>query len=70
MATGSYCCCYFGKYAILRHIHSPNTNSSQWQSLITHRGPYDACKGVQLLVTALLGQIYGALSKVGDSSAR
>lgn len=32
--------------------------------MITHRGPYDACKGVQLLITALLGQIYGALSKV------
>lgn len=32
--------------------------------MITHRGPHDACKGVQLLITALLGQIYGALSKV------
>ncbi|RJE22752.1 hypothetical protein PHISCL_04897 [Aspergillus sclerotialis] len=38
-------------------------NFSMWQSLITHCGPYDACKGVQLLITALLGQIYGALSK-------
>ncbi|KAL4802766.1 hypothetical protein BDV18DRAFT_146536 [Aspergillus unguis] len=37
--------------------------STSWQSLITHRGPYDACNGVQLLLTALLGQIYGALSK-------
>ncbi|KAL2868718.1 C2H2 type zinc finger domain protein [Aspergillus lucknowensis] len=37
--------------------------STSWQSLITHRGPYDACSGVQLLLTALLGQIYGALSK-------
>jgi len=32
--------------------------------LITHRGPYDACQGVQLVVTALLAQVYGALSKV------
>ncbi|KAJ5171257.1 uncharacterized protein N7500_004040 [Penicillium coprophilum] len=37
--------------------------STSWQSLITHIGPYDACKGVQLMITALLGQIYGALSK-------
>ncbi|KAL2821760.1 hypothetical protein BDW59DRAFT_149991 [Aspergillus cavernicola] len=37
--------------------------STSWQSLITHRGPYDSCNGVQLLMTALLGQIYGALSK-------
>lgn len=34
--------------------------------MITHRGPYDACKGVQLLITALLGQVYGALSKVSQ----
>lgn len=34
--------------------------------MITHRGPYDACTGVQLLTTALLGQIYGALSKVSN----
>ncbi|EKV09835.1 hypothetical protein PDIG_28850 [Penicillium digitatum PHI26] len=37
--------------------------STLWQSLITQNGPYDACKGVQLMITALLGQIYGALSK-------
>ncbi|CAI7651648.1 unnamed protein product [Penicillium glandicola] len=37
--------------------------STSWQSMITHNGPYDACKGVQLMITALLGQIYGALSK-------
>ncbi|KAJ5373036.1 hypothetical protein N7517_005042 [Penicillium concentricum] len=37
--------------------------STSWQSLITHSGPYDACKGVQLMITAVLGQIYGALSK-------
>lgn len=36
----------------------------QWETLITHRGPYDPCPGVQLVVTALLGQVYGALSKV------
>ncbi|OQD68111.1 hypothetical protein PENPOL_c003G09948 [Penicillium polonicum] len=37
--------------------------STSWQSMITHNGPYDVCKGVQLMITALLGQIYGALSK-------
>ncbi|KAJ8203149.1 hypothetical protein LV164_006843 [Aspergillus fumigatus] len=47
--------------ALWRLAHTAVATS--WQSLITHRGPYDACKGVQLLVTALLGQIYGALSK-------
>jgi hypothetical protein len=36
----------------------------QWQTLITHRGPYDTYNGVQLVITALLGQIYGILSKV------
>jgi hypothetical protein len=37
---------------------------SQWQSLITHRGPYDPCNGLQLVLAALLGQVYAALSKV------
>lgn len=32
--------------------------------MINHRGPYDACKGIQLVQTALLGQIYAILSKV------
>jgi hypothetical protein len=59
---------YLQGEALWRLAHTAVATS--WQSLITHRGPYDACKGVQLLVTALLGQIYGALSKVGDSSAR
>jgi hypothetical protein len=38
-------------------------NLVQWQSLITHRGPYDASPGVQLVISALLSQVYGALSK-------
>ncbi|OQV05806.1 Fungal specific transcription factor domain-containing protein [Cladophialophora immunda] len=37
--------------------------ATSWQSLITHRGPYDACDGVQLVVTGVLSQVYGALSK-------
>lgn len=37
--------------------------ATSWQTLITHRGPYDACQGIQLLVTALLGQVYGLLSR-------
>ncbi|PGH07786.1 hypothetical protein AJ79_06174 [Helicocarpus griseus UAMH5409] len=37
--------------------------STSWQVMITHRGPYDACSGIQLVLTALLSQIYGALSK-------
>jgi hypothetical protein len=41
-------------------------NLSQWQSLITHRGPYDPCNGLQLVLAALLGQVYAALSKVSS----
>ena len=37
--------------------------ATSWQTLIKHRGPYDSCEGVQLVITALLGQIYGALSR-------
>ncbi|CAI7649722.1 unnamed protein product [Penicillium pancosmium] len=47
--------------ALWRLAHAAVATS--WQSLITHNGAYDACKGVQLMITALLGQIYGALSK-------
>ncbi|KAF7886179.1 hypothetical protein EAF00_010282 [Botryotinia globosa] len=37
--------------------------ATSWETLITHQGPYDSCQGVQLVVTALLAQIYGALSR-------
>ncbi|KEF60707.1 uncharacterized protein A1O9_02268 [Exophiala aquamarina CBS 119918] len=37
--------------------------ATSWQNLITHRGEYDACEGVQLVITAVLGQVYGTLSK-------
>jgi hypothetical protein len=37
--------------------------ATSWQTLITHKGPYDTCQGVQLVITALLGQVYGSLSK-------
>ncbi|KAJ5648534.1 hypothetical protein N7490_004906 [Penicillium lividum] len=47
--------------ALWRLAHTAVATS--WQSLITHNGPYDACKGVQLMITALLGQIYGGLSR-------
>lgn len=47
--------------ALWRLAHTAVATS--WQSLITHRGPRDACTGVQLVITALLGQIYGVLSK-------
>ncbi|KAJ5103859.1 hypothetical protein N7532_004388 [Penicillium argentinense] len=47
--------------ALWRLAHTAVATS--WQSLITHHGPYDGCKGVQLMVTALLSQVYGALSK-------
>ena len=37
--------------------------TTSWQTLITHCGPYDTGEGVQLILTALLGQVYGTLSK-------
>ena len=37
--------------------------ATSWQTLINHRGPYDACHGIQLVLTALLGQIYATLSE-------
>lgn len=47
--------------ALWRLAHTAIATS--WQTLITHQGPYDACKGLQLVLTALLGQVYAALSK-------
>ncbi|KAL1968705.1 hypothetical protein VTN77DRAFT_1531 [Rasamsonia byssochlamydoides] len=47
--------------ALWRLAHTAVATS--WQTLITHRGPYDACPGVQLVITALLGHVYGALFK-------
>jgi hypothetical protein len=36
--------------------------ATSWNSLITQKGPYDTCDGVQLVLTALLGQTYALLS--------
>ncbi|KAJ5683241.1 hypothetical protein N7462_006406 [Penicillium macrosclerotiorum] len=36
--------------------------ATSWQTLIGMRGPYDACDGIQLVLTALLGQTYALLS--------
>ncbi|KIW10484.1 hypothetical protein PV08_11448 [Exophiala spinifera] len=41
--------------------------ATSWQTLIKHRGPYDTCGGIQLVLTALLGQIYAMLSEVFHS---
>ncbi|KIV96968.1 hypothetical protein PV10_00778 [Exophiala mesophila] len=37
--------------------------ATSWPSLIKHRGPRDSCCGVQLVLTALLGQVYAMMSK-------
>ena len=47
--------------ALWRLAHTAIATS--WQSLIAHRGPYDACSGVQLVLSALLSVVYGALSQ-------
>lgn len=36
--------------------------ATSWNSVITQKGPYDTCDGVQLVLTALLGQTYALLS--------
>ncbi|RDW86075.1 uncharacterized protein DSM5745_02717 [Aspergillus mulundensis] len=36
--------------------------TSCWRGLIAHRGPYDQCEGVQLVLSSLLGQIYALMS--------
>ncbi|PYH95320.1 hypothetical protein BO71DRAFT_418671 [Aspergillus ellipticus CBS 707.79] len=36
--------------------------ATSWQTLISLRGPRDACDGVQLVLTALLGQLFALLS--------
>ncbi|EAU30954.1 predicted protein [Aspergillus terreus NIH2624] len=36
--------------------------AASWQSLIELRGPHDQCGGIQLVLTALLGQTYALLS--------
>ncbi|KAJ5390085.1 uncharacterized protein N7496_001153 [Penicillium cataractarum] len=37
--------------------------AASWQSLIKLRGPHDQCDGIQLVLTALLGQTYALLSR-------
>ncbi|KAF2403453.1 hypothetical protein EJ06DRAFT_579488 [Trichodelitschia bisporula] len=37
--------------------------TTSWQTFVTHRGPYDSCPGVQLVLTVVLNQMYGMLSK-------
>ena len=44
-----------------RLAHTAVTTS--WHDLINHKGPYDGCCGVQLVMTALLGQLYAILSR-------
>jgi hypothetical protein len=62
VATCTCSCHNISKFTIISLRNK--SNMKQWEGLITHRGPYDACQGVQLVLTALLAQIYGALSKV------
>ncbi|KAL3470315.1 hypothetical protein BJX99DRAFT_267560 [Aspergillus californicus] len=40
--------------------------STSWRTLIQIRGPHDICDGVQLVLTALLGQTYALLSSNND----
>ncbi|KAL2793918.1 hypothetical protein BJX66DRAFT_338349 [Aspergillus keveii] len=40
--------------------------ATSWRTLVTWRGPHDTCDGVQLVLTALLGQTYALLSANPD----
>ncbi|KAJ5113521.1 hypothetical protein N7456_002055 [Penicillium angulare] len=42
------------------------TAATSWQTLIEIRGPWDSCDGIQLVLTALLGQTYALVSKNPD----
>ncbi len=37
--------------------------ATNWKHLMATKGPWDACNGVQLLLTAVLGQTYALMSK-------
>jgi hypothetical protein len=37
--------------------------ATAWPDMISHRGEYDSCSGVQLVLTALLSQAYASLSR-------
>lgn len=38
--------------------------SASWSSMINDRGEHDACPGTQLVLSALLGQLYATFSSV------
>ena len=65
MATGTRCIDHFGKFGFCPSAGSWS-DKNKWEMLMIHRGPYDSCPGIQLVTTALLAQIYGALSKVSS----
>ena len=47
--------------ALWRLAHTAVATS--WQALMATKGPRDSCNGIQLVLTALLGQTYAILSK-------
>lgn len=47
--------------ALWRLAHAAIATS--WHTLIGHKGPYDKCGGVQLVLTALLSQVYAVFSR-------
>ncbi|KAJ5281402.1 hypothetical protein N7478_006774 [Penicillium angulare] len=42
------------------------TAATSWQTLVEIKGPWDSCDGIQLVLTALLGQTYALVSKNPD----
>ncbi|KAF5566672.1 C2H2 type zinc finger domain-containing protein [Fusarium phyllophilum] len=40
--------------------------ATAWPALLRHQGPYDSHRGVQLMLTALLGQCYAVMSEKTD----
>lgn len=42
--------------------------ATSWTAMINQKREYDACAGVQLVLSSLLSQVYAALSRVRFSS--
>ncbi|SPJ71013.1 uncharacterized protein FTOL_00741 [Fusarium torulosum] len=54
----------YGGEVLWRLAHTAVATS--WTALLRHRGPYDSHRGVQLVLTALLGQCYAVMSEKTD----
>lgn len=66
METRTHCRSYLGLFPInlMDYASFADLSYPQWPVLLRHQGPYDSHRGVQLVLTALLGQCYAMMSEV------